>query len=99
MQSASRTPEQRQAGLTTARILLETESIGFRANEPFTLTSGWKTPVYVDCRRLISFPRARRKITELAAASVTREIGYELVDAVAGAKPPASPSPPGFPTP
>ena len=84
MQSASRTPEQRQAGLTTARILLETNSIGFRANEPFTLTSGWKTPVYVDCRRLISFPRARKKITELAAASVTREIGFESVDAVAG---------------
>src|SRR5579862_6095764 len=84
MQSASRTQEQRQAGLTTARILLETNAIGFRASEPFTLTSGWKTPVYVDCRRLISFPRARRKITELAAASVTREIGYESVDTVAG---------------
>ena len=84
MQSASRTQEQRQAGLITARILLETKAIGFRANEPFTLTSGWKTPVYVDCRRLISFPRARRKITELSAASITREIGFESVDAVAG---------------
>jgi len=84
MQSASRTPEQRQAGLTTARILLETDAIGFRAHEPFTLTSGWKTPVYVDCRRLISFPRARKKITELASATITREVGFESIDAVAG---------------
>ncbi|HEY1720245.1 MAG TPA: orotate phosphoribosyltransferase [Magnetospirillaceae bacterium] len=84
MQSASRTPEQRQAGLATARILLETKSIGFRPEEPFTLTSGWKTPVYVDCRRLISFPRARKKITEMAAQALTREIGFESIDAVAG---------------
>ncbi len=84
MQSASRTPEQKQAGLTTARILLETGAIGFRSNDPFTLTSGWKTPVYVDCRRLISYPRARRKVTELAAEAITREIGFEHADAIAG---------------
>jgi orotate phosphoribosyltransferase len=84
MQSVSRTAEQKQAGLITARILLEIGAVNFRPAEPYTLTSGWKSPVYIDMRRVISFPRARRKITELAAISITREIGFETVEAVAG---------------
>ena len=51
----------------TARILLETESVLFRPDDPFTFTSGLRSPVYIDCRRLISFPRARRKLMDLAA--------------------------------
>ena len=58
MQSVSRTPEQKKAGLTTARILLEIGAVNFRPEEPYTLTSGWKSPVYIDCRKVISFPRA-----------------------------------------
>ncbi len=84
MQSVSRTPEQKQAGLTTARILLEIGAVNFRPEEPYTLTSGWKSPVYIDMRKVISFPRARRKINELAANAITREVGYETVNAVAG---------------
>ena len=34
----------------TARILLETESVLFRPDDPFTFTSGRKSPVYIDCR-------------------------------------------------
>ena len=77
-------PEASTAAEITSRILLETKAVLFNPDQPFTFTSGRQSPVYVDCRRLISFPRARRKITELAAASVTREIGYESVDTVAG---------------
>ena len=84
MQSVSRTPEQKKAGLTTARILLEIGAVNFRPEEPYTLTSGWKSPVYIDCRKVISFPRARRKIVELAAAAISREIGFESLEAIAG---------------
>src|SRR5436305_1053249 len=52
----------------TARILLETEAVLFRPDDPFTFTSGRLSPVYVDCRKLISFPRARR-ITLLSLAT------------------------------
>src|SRR5436305_1679118 len=55
----------------TARILLETESVLFRPDDPFTFTSGRKSPVYIDCRRLISFPRARTKLMDLAAEGIT----------------------------
>ena len=84
MQTVSRTAEQKQAGLTTARILLEIGAVNFRPGEPFTLTSGWASPVYIDVRRIISFPRARRKVIELAANAITRDVGFESLDAVAG---------------
>jgi orotate phosphoribosyltransferase len=84
MASVSRTPEQKKAALTTARILLEIKAVNFRPEEPYILTSGWASPVYVDCRKVISFPRARQKICELATNAILREVGYESVDAIAG---------------
>ena len=74
----------RDAALTTARILLEIEAINFRPDEPYTFTSGWKSPVYIDCRRIIFFPRARTKICELSVEKIHRHIGYETIEAVAG---------------
>jgi orotate phosphoribosyltransferase len=68
----------------TARILLEIKAVLFNAREPFTWTSGRKSPVYVDCRKVISFPRARTALLDFAAATVLREIGYESLDAIAG---------------
>jgi orotate phosphoribosyltransferase len=68
----------------TARILLETKAVLFRPEQPFTFTSGRVSPVYVDCRRLISFPRARRRLMDLAADLIERRIGHESLDAVAG---------------
>ncbi|HWI26515.1 MAG TPA: orotate phosphoribosyltransferase [Stellaceae bacterium] len=68
----------------TARILLETKSVLFSPDKPFTFTSGRISPVYVDCRRLISFPRARRRLMDLAADLIERAAGHESLDAVAG---------------
>ena len=50
----------------TAKILLDTKSVLFNAQEPFTYTSGKKGPVYIDCRRLISFPEERTILMALA---------------------------------
>jgi orotate phosphoribosyltransferase len=72
------------SGPIVARILLEIAAVHFRPNDPFTLTSGRMSPVYIDCRKIISFPRARRKVIDLAAEVVEREIGFESLDAVAG---------------
>ncbi len=74
----------RDAALTTARILLEIEAVNFRPDEPYTFTSGWRSPVYIDCRRIIYFPRARSKICELAVEKIGRHVGYESIEAVAG---------------
>ena len=74
----------RDAALTAARILLEIKAVNFRPEEPYTLTSGWKSPVYIDCRRIIFFPRARAKVCELGVEKIGRHIGYESIDVVAG---------------
>jgi orotate phosphoribosyltransferase len=67
-----------------SRILLETKAVLFSPEKPFTFTSGRVSPVYVDCRRLISFPRARRRLMDLAADVIERAAGHESLDAVAG---------------
>lgn len=73
-----------EAAEIAAGILLETRSVHFSPEKPYTFTSGRKSPVYIDCRRLISFPRARRKLMDLAAEMIERRIGFESIDAVAG---------------
>jgi orotate phosphoribosyltransferase len=67
-----------------ARILLETKAVLFRPDEPFIFTSGRASPVYVDCRHLISFPRARAALMDMAVDLLARDAGYEAFDAVAG---------------
>ena len=77
-------PSRDPAAWDTVRILREIEAILFRPEAPFTLTSGRRSPVYVDCRRLISYPRARARIMDLACARIQAAAGYESLDAVAG---------------
>ena len=48
-----------------AKILIAIESIKFSFKSPFTLTSGHKSPVYVDCRKIISYTKERNKILEV----------------------------------
>jgi len=72
------------AGLETARLLLDIKAVNFRPDEPYTLTAGWASPVYIDCRWVISFPEARRRIMQLAVEKLEREIGFDAIDAVAG---------------
>src|SRR5580692_10611916 len=68
----------------TAKMLLEVDAVRFMTDKPFIYTSGWASPVYTDCRRLISFPRVRHTLTNFAAATILREAGFEQFDAVAG---------------
>ena len=49
-----------------AEILINIESIKFSFEKPFTLTSGLKSPVYVDCRKIISHIKERNIILNLA---------------------------------
>lgn len=68
----------------TAEILLETESVLFNAEKPFTLKSGRKSPVYVDMRRLISFPDQRNILMDYAAKTLRDNIGAKNFDLLAG---------------
>ena len=49
-----------------AKILISIESVKFSFENPFRLTSGHKSPVYVDCRKIISYTKERNKILDFA---------------------------------
>ncbi|HRK25098.1 MAG TPA: orotate phosphoribosyltransferase [Beijerinckiaceae bacterium] len=67
-----------------AKMLLEIKAVHFYSDKPFIFTSGWASPVYTDCRKIISFPRLRAALMDFAAAVLVREAGYEQIDVVAG---------------
>ena len=71
-------------GRTTAEILLDTGSILFRPDRPFVFSSGWASPVFVDCKRLISFTVARDALLGLAIRRILGTVGYSSFDAIAG---------------
>jgi orotate phosphoribosyltransferase len=77
-------PNEKLIADLTAKMLLEVKAILFRADEPFRFTSGWASPVYIDCRKIISYPRVRRTLMDFGASIILRHIGFESVDAVAG---------------
>jgi orotate phosphoribosyltransferase len=72
------------SGPIVARVLLEIGAVLMRPKDPFILTSGRASPVYVDCRKVIGFPRARTLITQHAVEAIWREIGVESLDVIAG---------------
>jgi orotate phosphoribosyltransferase len=69
---------------TTAKMLLEVKAVLFSEGKPFIFTSGWASPVYIDCRKLIFYPRIRAQIIDFAVATLARDAGFEQFDVVAG---------------
>ncbi len=67
-----------------AKMLWEIGAVHFRADEPYKFASGMMSPVYIDCRKLISYPRIRSTIMDFAAATIMRDAGFEKFDCVAG---------------
>src|SRR5260370_3828046 len=86
-----RSVSESDAAEITARILLETQSVLFRPDDPFTFTSGRLSPVYIDCRRLISFPRARKRLMDIGAVLIHRRCDFRRVTAVSGGTAAVSP--------
>ena len=52
--------------LDIAKILIDIKSVNFSFKNHFTLTSGLKSPVYVDCRKIMSFAKEREFIINSA---------------------------------
>ena len=69
---------------TTAKFLLEINAIHFNSVSPFTLTSGLKSPVYIDCRKLISYPKARSILINFCSDIVVNKIGLDKVESLVG---------------
>lgn len=77
-------PDKTEIARLTARALLEIGAVDFNSREPFIYSSGLPGPTYVDCRKLISYPRIRSTLMDFLAITVMRDAGFEAFDNVAG---------------
>ena len=67
-----------------AKMLWEIKAVHFSADKPYKFASGMASPVYIDCRKLISYPRIRSTVMDFAASIIVRNVGFEQFDCVAG---------------
>jgi orotate phosphoribosyltransferase len=65
-----------------AEYLLQIKAIKLQPSNPFTWASGWKSPIYCDNRKTLSYPEVRSYIRDSFAALV-REL-YPQTDIIAG---------------
>ncbi len=72
------------AARETAGLLMDIEAVLFRPEDPFVFTSGRASPVYVDCRKIISFPEVRGRLMDLAVALLEARVGRDAIEVVAG---------------
>jgi len=77
-------PDKSEIARLTARMLLEIEAVHFNATEPYIYASGLPGPTYIDCRKLISFPRIRATLMDFMTITVMRDAGFEAFDNIAG---------------
>lgn len=77
-------PTSEEIARLTARMLLEIGAVNFRPEDPFILASGLPSATYIDCRKLISFPRIRSTLMDFLTITVMRNAGFEAFDNIAG---------------
>ena len=68
----------------TAKILLDIKAINIQPKKPFKLTSGRLSPVYVDCRKIISHLKERRSIINMGSKLIKKKINLKNIDYIAG---------------
>ncbi|MGX9353829.1 orotate phosphoribosyltransferase [Roseobacteraceae bacterium S113] len=77
-------PTRDEIARLTASMLLEIGAVNFNTETPYTLASGLPSPSYIDCRKLISFPRIRATLMDFMVTTVMRDAGFEAFDNIAG---------------
>ena len=77
-------PDKGEIARLTARMLLEIGAVNFNTDTPYTLASGLPSPSYIDCRKLISYPRIRATLMDFLTVTILREAGFEAFDNIAG---------------
>ncbi len=71
-------------GLKVAEFLLQIKAIELRPEKPFTWASGWKSPIYCDNRKTLSFPKIRTHIRQQFVNAIAESFGKpEVIAGVA----------------
>ncbi|MBI3380137.1 orotate phosphoribosyltransferase [Candidatus Gottesmanbacteria bacterium] len=63
-----------------AKLLLGIGGMTFRFDPPFTYTSGLKSPVYLDNRLVMSYPKVRREIIGCYIKVIKDQVGIQNVE-------------------
>jgi len=66
----------------TAEFLLQIKAIKLQPSNPFTWASGWKSPIYCDNRKTLSFPEVRSYIRD-SFVNIIKDL-YPQADMIAG---------------
>ena len=65
-----------------AKSLLDIKAVMLRPETPFTWASGWKSPIYCDNRKVLSYPEIRENICRWMADIIMKR--YPEVEVIAG---------------
>ena len=68
----------------TARILIEIGAINFSLISPFKLSSGFLSPSYIDCRKIIAYPLAFKSITDLMIDTIKSDMAPQTPSYIIG---------------
>lgn len=63
------------SALKVAEFLLQIKAIKLQPKTPFTWASGWKSPIYCDNRKTLSYPNIRTFIRQQFVDSITDKFG------------------------
>lgn len=63
-----------------ADLLLGIGAVTFRFDPPYTYTSGLKSPIYLDNRLIISYPKVRERVISFYVQTIKTEIGLDKVE-------------------
>lgn len=65
-----------------AESLLQIKAIKLNPANPFTWASGWRSPIYCDNRKILSYPAVRKEVYEAFAALIAKK--YPEAEVLAG---------------
>lgn len=65
-----------------AEYLLQIKAVKLQPTEPFTWSSGWKSPIYCDNRKILSYPEVRTFVRQELSTTILEEYGKP--DMIAG---------------
>ncbi len=65
-----------------AKQLLDIKAVKLNVENPFTWASGWKSPIYCDNRKVLSYPAARKVVYEAFVEIIKKN--FKDVDVIAG---------------
>jgi len=64
----------REISKVAAKILINIGAINFSPQSPFKLSSGFLSPSYIDCRKIIAYPSAFKAITDMMIDTIKSDM-------------------------